>query len=53
MLNEQTMEMMNAMKLFGMAKSFETRSSDPKNAELSHAEFLGFLVQDEKTYREN
>lgn len=53
MLNEQTLTTLNAMKLFGMAQGFTERLSSPKHAELSHAEFLGLLVQDEKTYREN
>lgn len=53
MLDEQTISALNAMKLFGMAKSFEERLNNPCSAELSHAEFLGLLVQDEKAYRDN
>ena len=53
MLNEQTVTTMNQLKLFGMASSFQDRLSHTKQAELSHAEFVGLLVQDEKTYREN
>lgn len=53
MLNEQTVATLNALKLFGMAQGFTERLSNPKHAELSHAEFLGLLVQDENTYREN
>ena len=53
MLNEQTLTTLNALKLFGMAQGFTERLSNPKHAELSHTEFLGLLVQDEKTYREN
>lgn len=53
MLNEQTLSTLNALKLFGMAKGFSERISHPKTAELTHEEFLGLLVQDEKTYREN
>ena len=53
MLNEQTIQTMNAMKLFGMAQAFEERLKSPQHAELNHAEFVGLLVQDEKTYREN
>ena len=44
---------MNAHKLFGMAKSFEARISQPAHAGLSHAEFTGLLVQDEKIDRDN
>jgi DNA replication protein DnaC len=53
MLSEQTLSILNALKLFGMARGFSERLSHPKTADLSHEEFLGLLVQDEKTYREN
>jgi DNA replication protein DnaC len=53
MLNEQTLSTLNALKLFGMAKSFSDKLSHPNTADLSHQEFLGLIVQDEKTYREN
>lgn len=53
MLNEQTIATLNAMKIFGMAKGLEQRIANAKHAELSHAEFIGLLVQDEKTYRDN
>jgi DNA replication protein DnaC len=53
MLNEQTIATLNSLKLFGMVRGFEERLNSPKHAELSHAEFVGLLVQDEKTYRDN
>jgi len=53
MLNEQTIATLNALKIFGMARGFEERLNNPQQAELSHAEFVGLLVQDEKTYRDN
>ena len=53
MLQEQTLQALNDMKLFGMAKSFAERIAHPQNGELTHAEFVGLLVQDEKTTREN
>ena len=53
MLNQQTIATLNALKLFGMATGFQHRLSNPNHAELSHAEFVGLLVQDEKTYRDN
>lgn len=53
MLNEQTIATLNSLKLFGMARGFEERLNSPQHAELSHAEFVGLLVQDEKTYRDN
>ena len=36
-----------------MAQSFEERMADSKAAALSHDEFVGLLVQDEKLYRDN
>lgn len=53
MLNEQTMQKMNELKLFGMAKGFAERTGKTSHAELSHAEFVGLLVDDERVYREN
>jgi DNA replication protein DnaC len=53
MLNEQTLSMLNALKLFGMARSFSDKISHPISNDLSHQEFLGLIVQDEKTYRDN
>ena len=53
MLNEQTLSTLNALKLFGMAKSFSDKLSHPHTADLSHPEFFSLIVQDEKTYREN
>ena len=53
MLNEQTLGTLNALKLFGMAKSFNDELAHPQAADLSHPEFFALIVQDEKTYREN
>jgi DNA replication protein DnaC len=53
MLNQQTMSILHSLKLFGMAQSFEKRLADTKQASLSHAEFVGLLVQDEKIHRDN
>jgi DNA replication protein DnaC len=53
MLNDQTVSTLNTLKLFGMARGFSDRLSHPNTADLSHEEFFGLLVQDEKTYREN
>jgi DNA replication protein DnaC len=53
MLNQQTMSILHSLKLFGMARSLEERLADTKQAGLSHAEFVGLLVQDEKTHRDN
>jgi DNA replication protein DnaC len=51
--NQQTMSILNSLKLFGLARGFEERLADPQQASLSHADFVGLLVQDEKTYRDN
>ena len=53
MLNEQTVQTLNALKLFGMARSFADKIAHPSSADLSHQEFFGLIVQDEKTYRDN
>jgi len=53
MFNQQTISILHSLKLYGMAESFEKRLADTKQASLSHAEFVGLLVQDEKTHRDN
>ena len=53
MLNQPTMSILHSLKLFGMARSFTERLADFKAAALSHEEFVGLLVQDEKLYRDN
>ncbi len=53
MLNEQTLVRMNELKLFGMSRGFNDRIGRADHTELSHADFVGLLVEDEKSYREN
>lgn len=53
MLDQQTMSILHSLKLFGMARSLEERLADSSHAALSHAEFIGLLVQDEKIHRDN
>lgn len=53
MMNEQTIAKLNVMRLYGMARGFSERIGTVKNAELSHEEFFGLLVDEEKTYRDN
>jgi len=53
MLRQQTISILHSLKLYGMAESFEKRLAHTKQASLSHAEFVGLLVQDEKAYRDN
>ena len=44
---------MNALKFYGMARGFTERLESPQHADLSHSEFVGLLIQDEKTNRDN
>jgi len=53
MMFEQTMSTLNQLKLFGLAKGFDSRLKNTAHADLSHEEFVGLLVQDEKTDRDN
>ena len=53
MLNQQTMNILYSLKLYGMAESLEKRLADPKQVSLSHDEFVGLLVQDERIHRDN
>ena len=53
MLTEQTHTKLNELKLYGMAKGFSSRLERADHSDLSHAEFLGLLVDDEKMHREN
>lgn len=53
MMNEQTITKMNEMKLFGMAKGFTERIGKTDHSELSHGEFVGLLIDDERLDREN
>jgi len=53
MFNEMTFSLLHRFKLFGMARSLEERLKNPQHAELSHEEFVGLLIEDEKIHREN
>ena len=52
MQNEQTVEMLNKMKLYGMAETLPGRLADARQAELTHAEFVGLLAADEQAHRD-
>ena len=52
MLNEQTMEKLNGMKLAAMAEAFEHQLSSSEHAKLSFEERIGLLVDCEWTARE-
>lgn len=53
MMNEQTLNFLNQWKLFGMAHGFSERMARSDHAGLSHGEFLGLLIDDERIHREN
>jgi len=53
MLLEQTLDKLNQMKLFGMSHSLKDRLERHDHQNLSKAELLGLLVDDEWLYREN
>lgn len=53
MLHNQTLHLLNLLKLYGMAKNLEPRLQAAQAAALSHADFVALLVQDEKTHRDN
>ncbi|KAF0125149.1 MAG: transposition helper protein [Elusimicrobia bacterium] len=40
------------MKLYGMAQSLMGRLADARQAELTHAEFVGLLAADEQAHRD-
>ncbi len=53
MLVEQTIDKLHQMRLFAMATSFKERMARKEHAELSISDFIGFIVDDEWTKREN
>lgn len=53
MITEQTISTLNAMRLHGMSRGFAERMGTPQHTGLSHEDFVGLLVQDEKNYRDN
>jgi DNA replication protein DnaC len=52
MLNEQTHQKLNAMKLFGMAAAFDERLKERGNDKLSFEERFGLMVEREWTERQ-
>ncbi len=53
MLNHPTLEKLQAMRLFGMAKAFQEQISHPPNSGLTFEERLGLLVDREMTERDD
>ena len=53
MLVEQTIDKLNKMKLFGMARSFSEKRVRPDYKDLSFEDFLGLLVEDEYIHRKD
>lgn len=52
MLRQQTIEKMNAMKLYGLCESFEKQLNSSEYAELDYEERVGLMVDAEWTTRE-
>lgn len=53
MLLEQTLDRLNAMKLFGMAKALREWTEKARDKDISPADMMGFLTDAEWVYREN
>ena len=53
MINAQTTERLNEMKLFGMAGSIKDRLSRPDHSDLPVSDLIGLIVDDEWIYRDN
>lgn len=51
MLSHPTLDRLNAMSLFGMAKAFAELDRQGEAASLTHAEWLGLLLEREWSYR--
>ncbi len=51
MLTHPTIEQMHQLGLAGMARAFAELEANPQSAELSHAEWLGLLLDREATER--
>lgn len=53
MLNEQTLEKLHAMKLFGMAQAFRAQMESAQASSLSFEERFALLIDEQWTWREN
>jgi DNA replication protein DnaC len=53
MLNEQTLEKLHAMKLFGMAQAFRAQMESAPTHSLTFEERLALLIDEQWTWREN
>jgi DNA replication protein DnaC len=53
MIQEQTLNKLNQMKLFGMAKSLKDRLERQDHRDITISDFLGLVVDDEWLYRDN
>ena len=49
----ETMELLNQLKFFGIKESFEYRLSEAMESNLSYQDFLMVLLDDEHLYRRN
>jgi DNA replication protein DnaC len=49
----ETIELLNDLKFFGMKESFNYRMGEAVESDFSHQELVTFLLEDEKLYRRN
>jgi len=52
MLNHPTLDRLTELGLEGMAKGFRDLAANPESRSLEHAEWLGLLVEQEATLRQ-
>jgi DNA replication protein DnaC len=53
MLHEQTLTLLQSLRLHGMAKGFADRINQAATAELSNTDFIACLAHDERAWRDN
>lgn len=53
MLTHPTLDQLNHLGLHGMAKAFDAMSQNPETATLSHAEWLGVILDHELSWRQD
>lgn len=53
MLNHPTLDQLNALGLYGMAKAFVEIETSSEASELGHREWLGLLLEREKSWRQD
>ncbi len=52
MLTHPTLDLLHGLGLHGMAQGYKTLETNPEAGSLTHAEWLGIILEHEKTLRE-